>query len=158
MTTDVKTGTFYRGDHLFKDFIKQAIKNSEKIAADGQNLLTNANNNEKALKNYLRSFFPYFELVQNNSKLTIEHKTNDDCKYSVEEFLQKCVERASKFSKEEMEQDLALLEEYSRDELDSLIHKKYQIRAPDTENELSPLEDFNMMFKTHLGPKTSKAA
>jgi glycyl-tRNA synthetase len=34
-------------------------------------------------------------------------------------------------------------------------YKQLKIKAPDTGNELSPAEPFNLMFKTEIGPSTN---
>ena len=36
------------------------------------------------------------------------------------------------------------------------LFKKLKIKSPDTGNELSPPEAFNLMFKTEIGPSTKE--
>ena len=46
---------------------------------------------------------------------------------------------------------LVHIDSISREEIDNFI-QKYKVKSPDTGNELSKAEPFNLMFKTEIGP------
>lgn len=49
---------------------------------------------------------------------------------------------------------LVNVDNYKQDEMAELF-TRLQIKSPDTGNELSPPEPFNLMFKTEIGPSTN---
>jgi glycyl-tRNA synthetase len=55
---------------------------------------------------------------------------------------------------EEFKKILVNVDNYSKEEM-AAIFKKLQIKSPETGNELSDPEPFNLMFKTEIGPSTN---
>ncbi len=54
----------------------------------------------------------------------------------------------------EYKKHILLADSYSKNEMDEVM-KKLKIKSPDTGNELSAPEEFNLMFKTEIGPSTN---
>ncbi|XP_063965067.1 glycine--tRNA ligase-like [Lytechinus pictus] len=71
----------------------------------------------------------------------------------IQSYLEKLI--AGKKTTEEQKKDyqavIAQLETYGKDELTELF-RKYQVRSPTTNNELSDPMEFNLMFATAIGP------
>ncbi len=55
---------------------------------------------------------------------------------------------------DEFKKILVNVDNYSKEEM-AAIFKKLQIKSPETGNELSDPEPFNLMFKTEIGPSTN---
>lgn len=75
-----------------------------------------------------------------------DHLLKDFCKEKLEKDLSLSAEKAAEFK-----QVLALLDDFSSDELGAKI-KEYGITAPETKNPLSDPYPFNLMFQTSIGP------
>ncbi len=68
------------------------------------------------------------------------------------EFLEKLIDKTKAPEKVlELKQILNHAETYSKSEM-AAVFKKLNVRSPDTGNELTDPEDFNLMFGTQIGP------
>lgn len=68
------------------------------------------------------------------------------------EFLEKLIDKTKAPEKiHELKQILNHAETYSKTEMAEVL-KKLNVRSPDTGNELTDPEDFNLMFGTQIGP------
>ena len=59
--------------------------------------------------------------------------------------------KTSQEAKKEYQHVIAQLDNYGKQELTDLF-KKYQVRSPTTNNEISDPMEFNLMFATAIGP------
>lgn len=88
-------------------------------------------------------------------------KTNDPFRadHLLEAFVEKTLAdaKAAPELKKELEELRPKIEELKAPELSEII-KKYAIKSPETGNDLSDAEDFNLMFKTQIGPWADAAA
>lgn len=74
------------------------------------------------------------------------------------EFIEKQLEKQKNADKiKELKQIMNHAETYSKAEM-SEVFKKLNIKSPDTGNELSEPEDFNLMFGTQIGPSGNAQA
>jgi glycyl-tRNA synthetase len=85
-------------------------------------------------------------------------KTNDPHRadHLLEEWIAKQLNdpKVNATVKEELTNLRVRVEEMKVPEISETI-KKYKIKSPDTGNDLSEPEDFNLMFKTHIGPAST---
>lgn len=88
--------------------------------------------------------------VQTGKYYRADHLLKDHCNDTLEKDLTISPDKAA-----ELKHVLTVVDDFSPQQLDDKI-KEYSIKAPDTNNELSFPEDFNLMFKTSIGP--SKAS
>lgn len=88
-------------------------------------------------------------------------KTNDPFRadHLLESFIEKTLAdpKATPELKKQLEDLRPLIEELKAPELTTII-RKYDIKSPETGNDLSDAEDFNLMFKTQIGPWADAAA
>ncbi|GAU24899.1 hypothetical protein TSUD_116240 [Trifolium subterraneum] len=79
-----------------------------------------------------------------------DHLVKEYCNEKLKKDLTLSSEKATAEA-EELKQVLAVLDEYSYQELGDMINK-YGITAPETKNQLSDPYPFNLMFQTFIGP------
>jgi len=98
--------------------------------------------------------------VERFTDLMVKDPSSGQC-YRADKLLEDHIERL--LEKPEVLENKELCEEYQRifrqadayspDELDDLIRNKFEIKSPDTGNELSKPFPFNLMFATTIGPE-----
>ena len=129
MCKDAKNGEIYRADHLVEGVLEARLKGDEEArrAEAGQGAPV-----EKE------------SLPAEGGEAKDEKKTRKKKVKSAAIKLEDSV-------KAEYESTLAQIDNYTGEELGKLI-RKYEIRAPESGNEVSEPVEFNLMFETQIGP------
>lgn len=128
MCKDTKTGEIYRADHLVEGVLEARLQGDEKARKAEQ---TNS---------------------QQAQEVPVEggEGAKDD-KKSKKKKVKSIAKKLDDNVKAEYESTLAQIDNYGGAELGQLI-RKYDIRAPESDNEVSEPVEFNLMFDTQIGP------
>ena len=122
MVKDVKSGEIYRADHLVENVIEARLKGNEDARAAEEGRAV--------------------DMPAAASK-SEEKKTKKKAKAAAVRLDDAVVE--------EYKHMLARLDDFSGEQLGEII-KKYNIRAPATDNEVTTPVEFNLMFESNIGP------
>ncbi|PWN31859.1 putative glycine--tRNA ligase GRS1 [Meira miltonrushii] len=127
MCKDTKTGEIFRADHLVEGVLEARLQGDEKARKAEQ---TNA---------------------QQAQEVPVEGGDAKDDKKSKKKKIKSTAKKLDDETKAEYESTLAQIDNYGGPELGELI-RKYGIRAPESDNEVSEPVEFNLMFDTQIGP------
>ncbi|WFD34640.1 glycine--tRNA ligase [Malassezia cuniculi] len=122
MVKDTKSGEIYRADHMVENVIEARLKGDQEARAAAEGRAVDG---------------------PAPAPKTEEKKTKKKAKAAAVKLDDALVE--------EYKQTLARLDDFNGEQLGELI-KKYDIRAPATDNEVTPPVEFNLMFESNIGP------
>ncbi|PWN23394.1 putative glycine--tRNA ligase GRS1 [Microstroma glucosiphilum] len=124
MCKDTKTGEIFRADHLLEGVLEARLKGDEEArAAEGD---------------------------ATTQKQEVPAEKGDDKKVRKKKVKAQAV-KLDPTVKAEYENILAQIDNYSGPELGAFM-KKYDVRAPESGNEVGEPVQFNLMFETQIGP------
>jgi len=89
--------------------------------------------------------------VERFTDFMVTDVTSGEC-HRADHLLEAALETASETGNEEAKRLLPFVGELDREQLADAL-KKFDVKAPDTKNDISPPFPFNLMFKTSIGPK-----
>lgn len=127
MCKDAKNGEIYRADHLVEGVLEARLKGHEEAK----------NKSESSSSSSVKQIIPA-EGSKEEQKL--KKKKTKAAALVLDEKV-----------KEEYESVLAQIDNYTGTELGQLI-KKFEIKAPESGNDVSDPVEFNLMFSTQIGP------
>ncbi|CAO1620279.1 unnamed protein product [Sympodiomycopsis kandeliae] len=137
MCKDAKTGEIFRADHLVEGVLEARLKGDEEArSAEAAQASGSQQSTQVAAET---KDAPASKPNPKKKKVKVQAVKLDDA------------------VKAEYEHTLAQIDNYGGPELGALI-KKYEIRAPESGNEVSEPIQFNLMFETHIGPTGDKKA
>lgn len=123
MCKDTKTGEIFRADHLLEGVLEARLKgDAEARAAE----------------------------AGSQAKADVPAEKPDEKKTKKKKVKSQAI-KIDDAVKAEYENVLAQIDNYGGAELGALM-KKFQVRAPETDNEISEPIQFNLMFETQIGP------
>ncbi len=129
MCKDPKTGDIFRADHLVEGVLEARLKGDEKARA--------AERGDTA--------------AAAASKASEEVSAEDDKKTAKKKKIKSAAVKLPDEVKAEYEFVLAQIDNYAGKELGELI-KKFDIKSPETGNDVTEPVEFNLMFETQIGP------
>lgn len=125
MCRDTKTGDIFRADHLIEGVLEARLKGDAEARA--------------------------LEEGKSINKDADAPNANDDKKTAKKKKIKSTAVKLPEETKAEIESVLAQIDNYTGPELGGLI-KKFDIRAPESGNEVTDPVEFNLMFQTEIGP------
>jgi glycyl-tRNA synthetase len=130
MCKDTKTGEIYRADHLVEGVLEARLQGDEKARKAEQTTS---------------------QQIQTQEVPAESGEAAKDDKKSKKKKVKSAAKKLDDATKAEYESTLAQIDNYGGAELGELI-RKYEIRAPESDNEVSEPVEFNLMFDTQIGP------
>lgn len=124
MCKDTKTGDIFRADHLVEGVLEARLKGDEDARA-----------------------LEAGQQVKAREEVTAE----DDKKAARKKKIKSAAVKLDDAVKKEIDYTLAQIDNYTGKELGELI-KKFEIKAPETGNDVTEPVEFNLMFETQIGP------
>lgn len=125
MCRDTKTGDIFRADHLIEGVLEARLKGDAEARA--------------------------LEQGKTLDKSADAPDAKDDKKTAKKKKIKSTAVKLSDEAKADIEYVLAQIDNYTGPQLGGLI-KKFDIRAPETGNEVTEPVEFNLMFSTEIGP------
>ncbi|MCO5565294.1 hypothetical protein L7F22_018967 [Adiantum nelumboides] len=131
MCKDTKTGEIYRADHLVEGVLEARLQGDEKARKAEQTTTS--------------------QQIQTQEVPAESGEAAKEDKKSKKKKVKSAAKKLDDATKAEYESTLAQIDNYGGAELGELI-RKYEIRAPESDNEVSEPVEFNLMFDTQIGP------